>query len=153
MVRGEDARAGHDSYALTVTVGEGFPDIALRRLASLTRDHGFELVAHDQHHVRLESRSVAVEAWYDPRGEVEVRASRLPSGDPDEVWTYTGMVGTASVDRLLELALDQLTANPAILSGEQAYYEQIGVENRERGKAWSAYYEGRGPQPTGKLPR
>ena len=141
----------HDSYALTVA--DSFPDIAQRRLATLTRDHGFDLVAHDQHHVRLESRLLAVEAWYDPRGEVEVRASRLASADPYEVWTYTGMVGTASVDRLLEIALEQMSANPAILSGDQAYYEGIGVERRQQSKAWTAYYEGEGPQPTGKLPK
>lgn len=95
---------------------------------------------------------LAVEAWYGPPGEVEVRAFRLASADPYEIWIYTGMVGRASVDRLLEIALEQMRANPAILSGDQAYYVGIGIERRQRAKAWTAYYEGKGPQPTGKLP-
>lgn len=134
-------------------MAETFPEIARRGFATLTGDHGFKLVAQDHHHVRLESQSLAVEAWYDPRGEVEVRVSRLASADPYEVWTYTGMVGRASVARLLEIALEQMSANPEVLSSDQAYYEAIGFEKRQLAEAWTAYYEGKGPQPTGKLPK
>lgn len=76
-----------------------------------------------QHHVRLASEALAVEAWHDRRGEVEVRVSRLDGADPYAVWTYTGMVVTASVSRLLEIAVADLTADSAILSGDRAFYD------------------------------
>jgi hypothetical protein len=141
----------HGSYALTVA--DTFPEIARRQLAPLIHDQGFTLVAEDQHHIRLESDSLAIEAWHDPRGEVEVSMSRLASADRYEVWTYTGMVGTASVARLLEIAVEQMSVDPAILRGDQAFYEQLGAEKRRRSEEWTAYYAGKGPQPRGKLPR
>lgn len=139
------------SYALAVA--DTFPEIAHSALSFLTRDYGFRLAAEDQHHIRLESEALAVEAWHDPRGEVEVRVSRLNSADRYAVWTYTGMVGTASVSRLLEIAVETMTADPAILSGDQAYYEQLAAENRLLSEAWTAYYAGKGPQPREKLPQ
>jgi hypothetical protein len=132
---------------------ETFPETARRELAALTRDHGFDFVAEDQYHVRLESRSLVVDVWHDPRGEVEVRVSRLATADPYEAWTYAGMVGTASVARLLEIAVDQMSANPEVLRGDEAFYKRLGDENRQLAEAWTAYYSGKGPQPTGKLPK
>lgn len=132
---------------------ETFPEIARRQLAFLIRDHGFGVVTEDQHHIRLESGSLAAEAWYDPRGEVDVRVFRLGNENPYEVWTYTGMVGTASVSRLLEIAGGQMSANPAVLRGDQSFYEQLGAESRRLSEAWTAYYAGKGPQPSAKLPK
>ena len=117
---------------------ETFPETARRQLAFLIHDHGFNVVSEDQHHLRLESRSLAAEAWNDPRGEVEVRVSRLGNEDPHEVWAYTGMVGTASVARLLEIAREQLSANPAALRGDTDFYQQRGAENRRVSEAWTA---------------
>lgn len=78
--------------------------------------------------------------------------SRLASADRYEVWTYTGMVGTASVARLLEIAVEQMSADPAILRGDQAFYEQLGAEKRRQSEEWTAYYAGKVPQPRGRLP-
>jgi len=63
------------------------------------------------------------------------------------------MVGTASVARLLEIAHEQLSANPGVLEGDPTFYEQLAAENLRRSKAWTAYYAGEGPQPTGSLPK
>jgi hypothetical protein len=62
------------------------------------------------------------------------------------------MVGTASVSRLLEIAVERMNADPAILSGDHAFYGELAAENRRLSEAWTAYYAGEGPQPTGKLP-
>jgi hypothetical protein len=132
---------------------EAFPQAVRRHLAFLIQDHGFKVVEEDQHHVRFESPTLAAEAWHDPRGEVEVRVSRLESDDPHQVWTCTGMVGRASVSRLLEIAGEQMIANPDVLRGDQVFYEQLGAEKRRLSEAWTAFYAGKGPQPTGKLPK
>ena len=44
-----------------------------------------------------------------------------------EQWSYTGMVGTASVGRLLEIALAKMDADPEILGGDTAFYERLAV--------------------------
>jgi hypothetical protein len=133
-------------------MADTFPEIARAGLLFLTRDHSFHVTAEDQHHVRLESHAIAVDAWHDPRGEVEVRVSRLDSTDRYAVWTYTGMVGTASVSRLFEIAAEKMAADPAILSGDEAFYAELATENRRLSEAWTASYTRKGPQPTGKLP-
>jgi hypothetical protein len=130
----------------------GFPKAARQQLSFLIDERAFSVVAEDEYHVRLESESLGVEAAYDPRGEVEVRVFRLGQEDRYQVWTYTDMVGTASVSRLLSIAGERMTADPAILSGDASFYERLGAENRRLSNAWTAYYAGRGPQPTGKLP-
>jgi hypothetical protein len=129
-----------------------FREVARQQLSFLIDDRDFTVVAEDEYHVRLESESVGVEASYEPLGEVEVRVFRLGQDDPHESWTYTGMVGRASASRLLSIAIEQMTANPAILSGDATFYERRGAENRRLSEAWTAYYSGKGPQPTGKLP-
>jgi hypothetical protein len=134
-------------------VDDAFPELARDAFSALSGDRGFRLVAEDQHHVRLESTTVSIEAWHDPRGEVEVRVSPLDTADRYATWTYTGMVGAASVSRLLEIAVEQMNADPAILSGDQAFYGELAAENRRLSEAWTAYYAGKGPQPTGKLPQ
>jgi hypothetical protein len=63
------------------------------------------------------------------------------------------MVGTASVARLLEIAVEQMSADPAILRGDQAFYEQLGAEKRRQSEEWTAYYAGKGPRPRGRLPK
>lgn len=137
----------------TLSVAETFPEMARRQLAFLIREHGFSVVAEDHQHIRLESRSLGLEAWHDPRGEVEVRVFRLDAADNYERWTYSGMVGAASLSRLLEIAGEQMSANPAVLRGDQAFYQHLGAENRRLSEAWTAYYAGKGPQPRGKLPK
>jgi hypothetical protein len=133
-------------------VEDTFPELARREFSVLTQDNGFQVVAEDRHHVRFESQAVGVEVWHDSRGEVEVRVSPLDATDRNATWTCTGMVGTASVARLLEIAVEQMSADPAILSGDREFYERLAAENRCLSEAWTAYYAGNGPQPTGKLP-
>src|SRR4051794_2812295 len=117
----------------------GFPETAKQELSFLIDERGFAVVTEDQYHVRLESESVGVVASHDPRGEVEVRVFRLGHDDPYEVWTYNGMVGRAPVSRLLSIAGEQMTANPAILSGDATTYERLGAESRRLSEAWTAY--------------
>lgn len=83
---------------------ETFPQMVAQKLAFLRDDHGFRVVSEGDHMVRLESPSVGVEASFDPRGELDVTASPLAADDPFAEWSYVGMVGTASLPRLLELA-------------------------------------------------
>ena len=70
-----------------------------------------------------------------------------------ERWSCTGMVGRASVPRVLEIAKEQLCGEDAVLRGDPAFFRNLGVENRRASKQWTEYYAGRGPRPqTGKLP-
>ena len=129
-------------------MADTFSEIACGELSILTGDHGFHVAAEDQQHVRLESEVVAVEVWHDPRGEVAVSVCRLDRTDPYAEWTYTGMVGSASVARVLEIGIEQMTSDPAILTGEPGFYDQLAAENRRLSEVWTAYYSGKGPRPT-----
>jgi hypothetical protein len=133
-------------------VEDAFLEAVRNAFAVLTRDQGFSVVAEDRHHARFESETVGIDVWHDPRGEIDVNVSPLGTTDRLATWTYTGMVGAASVARLLEIAVEQMSANPAILGADQTFYEQLATENRRASKAWTAYYSGKGPQPTGELP-
>jgi hypothetical protein len=79
-------------------------------LSALVRDkwsflllQDFEITDEDTHRVVLESRAVQVVAVHDPRGELVVSVCPRSREWPNR-WSYAGMVGTASVGRLLELA-------------------------------------------------
>ena len=106
-----------------------------------------------ERHVRLESPTLGVEATFDPRGEVELAVFRLGHEEPGARWTYTGMVGRASVERLLEIAAGQLRDEPALLRGDPDFFERLRAKNRREAAAWTAYYSGTGSRPqTGELP-
>lgn len=114
---------------------------------------GFAITSEDHGLVALASSTVQVVAAHDPRGEVDVYV--FPRGaERHEGWSYTGMVGTASVGRLLEIALAQMQADPAILSGDAAFYERLAQATGASSQEWTAYFAGRGPRPKGdrKLP-
>jgi len=100
----------------------------------------------EPHRVVLESADVQVVAVHDPRGEVEVHVQ--PQGREWPIrWSYTGMVGTADIGRLLEMALAEMRAEPKILSGDPVYFERLGNENADKSHAWTEYAAGRGPRP------
>jgi hypothetical protein len=109
-------------------------------------DGGFEIRHEDGHRVALESQSVEVVVVHDPRGEVDVYV--FPRGDDERYgWSYTGMVGTASVGRLLEITLAKMHAEPEILGGDAAFYERLAEEIRASSRAWTEFAAGRGPRP------
>jgi hypothetical protein len=102
--------------------------------------------------VRFESGTLGAEAMFDPRGEVGVEVFRLGREAPWERWTYGGMVGRASVPRLLEIASERLQAEEPVLRGEPAFFDRLAAEKRRATEEWTAYYAGKGPEPRGKLP-
>lgn len=100
----------------------------------------------------LESAAVRVVAIHDPRGEVDVTVAPL-GADWRKRWFYSGLVGTASVGRLLEIALAKMRAEPAVLEGDPHFYERLGADNEANAHEWAEYHAGRGPRPgDGYLP-
>jgi hypothetical protein len=94
-----------------------------------------------------------VDALLDPRGEVELRTSRLNDPDPHATLTLHGMVGSASAASVVALLAEQLRDEDAALRGDPDFFERLAGVQREAAKAWTAYYAGRGPRPeTGRLP-
>jgi hypothetical protein len=106
----------------------------------------FDITQEDPHRVELESPNLDLLVVHDPRGEVEVRAFR-PGTDQHNGWSYTGMVGRADVGRLLDIALGEMRADPAILAGDVAYYEAMARDKAATAQAWTEYYARRGPRP------
>jgi hypothetical protein len=131
-----------------------FHATVLRELAFLVADYGFRLVAEtDRGVVRYASPWVMVEAVFDPRGEVELRTSRLNDPDPHSSLTLNGGVGRGSAGRVVELLAAQLRNERAALQGDADFFERLAAAQREEAHAWTAYYSGQGPRPkTGKLP-
>ena len=122
-------------------------------LGSLVREkwaallaEGFAMSNEDAHRVELESSNLALVVVHDPRGEVEVRAFR-PGTDQLYGWSYSGMVGRADVRRLLEIALAEMRADPAILSGEAEFYATMAREKEATAHVWTEYATRRGPRP------
>ncbi len=123
------------------------------RLGALVREkwasllsEGFKLAEEDTYRVAVESPEVGVIAVHDPRGEVDVCAFRHGT-EPRYGWSYTGMVGRASVGRLLEIALAEMRAEPAILNGDPGFYATVARDKKATAKAWTDYYAGQGPRP------
>lgn len=112
---------------------------------------GFEIVEEDPHLLLLKSSIVSVRAVLDPRGEVDIDVFRTGS-ERLYGWSYTGIVGRASVGRLLEIALAQMREEPAILRGDAEFYEALATKNKARARALTEYYAGRGPRPGRRLP-
>lgn len=114
--------------------------------------HGLRMVSSDNDSVAFDSETLHLLVAHDPRGEVDVRVVRRKS--PSEgTWTYSGMVGRASVTRLLELAALELAAEPKVLAADDAYFEALAEKQAELSAEWTAYYSRKGPRPTtGSLP-
>ena len=94
---------------------EWFADLVRDKWAVLTAQHGFAVVSEDQRQVVLDGAALRIVAVHDPhRGEFS--AEVYPHGrERWQGWTYAGMVGTASLPRLLELALQEMHADPMVL--------------------------------------
>jgi len=122
-------------------------------LGSLVREkwaallaEGFDIGQEDAHRVELESSNLDLVVVHDPRGEVEVRAFR-PGTEQRYGWSYTGMVGRADVGRLLEIALAEMRAEPAILAGDSEFYAAMARDKEATAQAWTEYYARRGSRP------
>jgi hypothetical protein len=126
---------------VTSTLG----DLVRDRWSALLAD-GFNITDEDNHRVAMASSTVQIVAIHDPRGEVDVSVEPLGQSWP-KTWTYCGMVGRAPVGRLLELALSEMQAEPAILSGDLAFYKRLGIDNQDLSEAWTDYCGRRGPRP------
>jgi hypothetical protein len=132
---------------------DAFQAAALHELAFLVEDYGFRLVEEGDQAVRYASPSVVVDAVLDPRGEVELRASRLNDPDPHATLTLHGVAGRASAGRVVELLAAQLRDEDAALRGDADFFERLAAVQRDAAKAWTAYYSGEGPRPeTGRVP-
>ena len=101
-------------------VTEGLGALVREKWASLLAE-GFEIAEEDPHLLMLTSSFVSVRAVLDPRGEVDIDVFRTGS-DRAYGWSYTGIVGRASVGRLLEIALTQMRERPAILRGDVDFF-------------------------------
>ena len=130
-----------------------FHAAARRELAFLVEDYGFSVVDEGAQAIRYASPSVVVDALVDPRGEVELRTSRVDNPDPHATLTLHGMVGCASAARVIELLAADLRDKAAALRGDADFFARLAAVQREAAEAWTAYYSGRGPRPeTGRLP-
>ena len=49
------------------------------------------------------------------------------------------MAGRVGVDRLIELAVEQLVADPANLQADESRFDALVVEQRRAEKEWTAY--------------
>jgi hypothetical protein len=126
-------------------VADSLGALVREKWASLS-DGGFEIRHENAHRVALQSQSVEVVVVHGPRGEVDVYVFPC-GGDERYGWSYTAMVGTASVGRLLEIALAKMGAEPEILGGDTAFYERLAEETRASTRAWTEFAAGRRPRP------
>ena len=124
---------------------EGLGALVRNKWASLLAE-GFDVAEEDTYRVALASPHLSVVAVHDPRGEVEVHAFRQGT-EPHYGWSYTGMVGRASVGRLLEIALAEMRAEPAILRGDAEFYATVARDKEADARAWTDFYAGQGPRP------
>lgn len=128
-----------------------FVDIVRSRLDPSLSSRGFRLTDHDASRVAFENQHVRVEVALDPRGEIDVSASRRL--DPASgVWRYSGMAGRASVEQLIELAGERLASDPRVLEGDGDFFDELTSAQDAASVEWNAYYARTGPRPkTGKL--
>lgn len=123
-----------------------FPELVRDKFAPLLTAHAFTVIEETTYEVVLESPLRQAVAVFDPRGELDVRV--FPKGSENwEGFSYSGMVGRASVERLLEIALEQMLADPRILEADAGFYERLAAERRLDAEAWTAYYGGEAPRP------
>jgi hypothetical protein len=132
---------------------EPFAEVVMNKLEFLLSEHGFRMTEASEYVVLLENPTLCVEAAWDPRGEVAVSIFRRGRRNAGK-WSYNGMVGRASVERLLELAGEAMRAEAGVLDASTRFYERLAAEQRKNSVEWTAYYSGMGPHPgrSGKLP-
>jgi hypothetical protein len=131
---------------------ESFANAVRDKLAFLLTEHGFRIVDEDEHSVRLEAVNLCAEAAWDPRGEVDVNVFRRGHRESG-MWSYVGMVGKATVPRLLEIAGERMRADDQVLLGNATFYEHLAADQKKAAEEWTAYYSRKGPRPrTNQLP-
>lgn len=119
---------------------------AVREKWATLLDDGFAIVREQRGVLELESLELSILVALDPRGEVDVDV--FPRGrDRRYGWNYCGLVGRASVERLLEIALAEMRRDPRILGADREYYDAVERKGREDAEAWTAYYSRTGPNP------
>lgn len=107
-----------------------FPELVRLHLLPMLQDRGFVVVTEDDRSVDLAAGDLRAAVSVSPRGEFELAI--FPAGaQPHEGWRYFGMVGRVSIERLVELGVQQLQAEPRILAGDRAYYAEFNSP-RER---------------------
>jgi len=146
----------HRCFDVSVAT-EGLGDLVRSELAFLLDAHGFVVLREDEHIVELESPTLFAQVVWDPRGEVGVNIRRRGVerfGDARYgQWSYFGMVGRASVQRLLQLAAERLRAEPRVLQADDEFFDALAREQHGTAREWTAYYSGKGPRPRrGHLP-
>jgi hypothetical protein len=143
-IRADACTQGHCQW-FHGSVSGTLSDLVREKWSSLLVEE-FDVIHDDGHRVVLESAAVQLVAVHDPRDEVDVAVS--PRGHEwPRAWSYSGMVGSASLGRLLEMALDEMRTDPAILRGDADFYEGLALHNESSSRAWTEYYSGRGPRP------
>ena len=120
----------------------GFPDSVRTKFATLLEDYGFSVSEENHHRVTLLSDSLQCDVTFDPRGELDVSLS-LQHTKPWTGWQYVGIVGRASVERLLEIALASMQDDPRLLSGDPFLFAAIANERRAEAVRQTAKAEGK----------
>jgi hypothetical protein len=121
------------------------------RWAPLLDDADFTVATEDDSFVVLTSTEVRIVATHSPNGEVSVEVHRHDQ-ERWQGWSYEGMVGAASVGRLLELALEEMRADPAVLQGDRALFVALQERAVADAEAWTANYAGKGSRPGRRAP-
>lgn len=132
---------------MTATLAQRVRD----RWAVLLQDGDFAITEETDGVVLLTSVQVRIVVARSPRGEVSVEVHRHDQ-ESWQGWSYTGLVGTASTQRLLELALAEMRADPAVLRGDQAMFGALQERAATEAKAWTAFYGREGPRPMRRRP-
>lgn len=117
-----------------------FQEVAIGELQFLRDAYGFELVASDEHHVRLESDKLSTDVWFDPRGEVVLTVQRLGVKPGYGRVEYVGMLGTADMPSLIRALARKLRANNQALAADDVYFGDLEVDQRRASREWTEYY-------------
>lgn len=129
-----------------------FADLVLSTLGPLLHQHGFRMTDQDLWQAVFQNDVLRVDVTFDPRGEVDVSAARHCNATAG-VWSNCGFVGRASIERVLELAGEQLADDPRVLAGDGDYFDELATTQAKAAAEWTAYHSGKGHRPrTGYLP-
>ena len=126
-------------------------DLVRRQFAPLL-EQGWTIAEQSDGFVRMSSNTLVAQFALDPRGELNV--SVTPAGVEQRLgWTYSGIVGRASVERLVEIAHDKMLEDPRVLSGDAAYFAELAEERRRQQAEYNARVSGYAvPRSPGRLP-
>ena len=109
-----------------------FPNVVRKKFGFLLTEHACDVVEEQERSVRLEGPALCAEAWWDPRGEVVVKVFRRGKRDM-AMWSYVGRVGSASVERLLELAAQRLRDEGQVLRANSEYFDNLALKQKAGG--------------------